>query len=145
VIDRTNGSLFMRLGVLCDHALMGQDGKLSLIGIFDHIGVIHVPAQHPRFFVVSVMQGHATTNKVDMELAAPDGRVLMHESIGIDPEMIAQGNGNLIAEVTMLPLEQVGRYEFRMLSEGRALGVIPLNVMLVETPQQAPAQALPRA
>ncbi len=145
MLDRSYSSLSSRLGVLCDHALIGQDGKLSVIGIFDHIAVVRLPAQHPKFFVVCVLQGATTASSVEMELIAPDGRVLMHESIPVDPESISQGTGNLMAEITMLPLEQVGRYEFRMLSEGRELGRIALTVSLVSD-QAAPAQhELPRA
>jgi hypothetical protein len=59
--------------------------------------------------------------------------------------MIAQGNGNLIAEVTMLPLDQVGRYDFRMLAGGRRLGVIQLYVSLVENSQPPLLHAVPRA
>jgi hypothetical protein len=145
VLDRSLGSLTMRLGVLCDHAMVGQDGKLSVIGIFDHIGVLQLPAQHPRFFVVAVLQGDAPSDQIELELAAPDGKSLMRESIGIDPEAIAQGSGNLIAEVTMLPLEQSGRYEFRMNSQGRALGIIPLTVDTVEMNQPPQLHAVPRA
>jgi hypothetical protein len=134
----------MRLGVLCDHALVGQDGKLSIIGIFDHIGVMQLPAQHPRFFVVAVLQGESQANQVQMELVAPDGRTLMHESIAIDPEAVAQGSGNLIAEVTMLPLEMTGRYEFRIHGEGGVLGAITLTVDSVQMNQPPPLHLVPR-
>jgi hypothetical protein len=135
----------MRLGALCDHALVGQDGKLSLIGIFDHIGVMQLPAQHPRFFVVSVLHGETTSEAVEMELVAPDGRSLIREAIAIDPENVSMGNGNLIAEITMLPLDQTGRYEFRMSAEGRIIGVVALTVSLVESNQPPQLHALPRA
>ena len=138
-------SLRMRLGVLCDHALIGQDGKLSLIGIFDHIGVTQIPAQHPRFFVVAVLQGYTESGQVEMEFAAPDGRVLMREAIHIDPGAIAQGSGNLLAEITMLPFEATGQFQFRLYGEGRLLGTIPLHVNMVQAePQQRP-DLLPRA
>lgn len=145
MLDNTGGSLIMRLGVLCDHALIGQDGKLSLIGIFDHIGVVQLPAQHPRFFVVAVLQGETETNQVAMELAAPDGRTLMHEQITIDPEAITEGSGNLIAEVTMLPLEMTGRYEFRLFVENRLLGLIPLTIDAVDLNQPTQLHVVPRA
>ena len=145
MLERTSNSLFMRLGVLCDHALIGQDGKLSLIGIFDHIGVVQLPAQHPRFFVVAVLQGEAHGRFVEMELAAPSGQTLMREQIGIDPAAISEGSGNLIAEVTMLPLEMTGRYEFRLHADGQVLGVIPLTVDAVDTNQPAHLHVVPRA
>jgi hypothetical protein len=145
LIDRTQGNLNMRLGVLCDHSMIGQDGKLSIIGIFDHIGVLRLPAQHPRFFLVCVLNGTTTIPAVEMELIAPDSRILMHESIPVDPEQVSQGNGNLLAEITMLPLEQTGRFEFRILSAGRELGRVPLNVSLVDDQQAQLPQDLPRA
>ncbi len=145
MLDRSVGTLIMRLGVLCDHALISQDGKLSLIGIFDHIGVMQLPAQHPRFFVVAVLQGEAKQSQVHMELAAPDGRSLMREAIAIDPDAIAEGSGNLIAEITMLPLEMTGRYEFRMYGDGAMLGAIPLTVNTVAANEPTPLHLVPRA
>jgi len=145
VLERPVAALNLRLGVLCDHAMIGQDGKLSLIGIFDHIGVLQLPAQHPRFFVVAVLQGEAQSAQVGMELVAPDGRTLMQEAIPIDPDAIAAGSGNLIAEVTMLPLEMTGRYEFRMHADGQVLGAIALTVDAVEPAQPTPLHVVPRA
>ena len=69
----------------------------------------------------------------------------MQEQIGIDPEAIAAGSGNLIAELTMLPLELTGRYEFRLYSEGQVLGVIPLTVDAVDMNQPAQLHVVPRA
>jgi hypothetical protein len=145
-ISALSDRLTLRLGALCDHALIGQDGKLSLIGIFDHIGVTRLPAQHPRFFVVIVLQGNAVEPQVEMELLGPDGATLMKEAIPIDPASVAQGSGNLLAEVNMLSLEPPGTFQFRVSSAGRVLGVLALHVDLIsgdQTPAD-PASA-PRA
>jgi hypothetical protein len=145
-ISALGDRLSLRLGVLCDHALIGQDGKLSLIGIFDHIGVTQLPAQHPRFFVVVVLQGSAVEPQVEMELISPNGTTMMHEAIPIDPMAISQGSGNLIAEVNMLSLDQPGTFQFRLSGGGRVLGVVPLHVDLVSAEQSAPDPAsIPRA
>ena len=45
----------IRLAALCDHALVGQDGKVSLLGIFRNISVSGLPAQHPRMFLVAIL------------------------------------------------------------------------------------------
>jgi hypothetical protein len=145
-ISAQGDRLTLRLGALCDHALIGQDGKLSLIGIFDHIGVNRLPAQHPRFFVVIVLQGNAVEPQVELELIAPDGATMMREAIPIDPAAIAQGTGNLLAEVNMLSLEQPGTFQFRVSSAGRVLGVLTLHVDLVPGDQAPPDPAsVPRA
>ncbi|HXT34412.1 MAG TPA: hypothetical protein VN837_02435 [Chloroflexota bacterium] len=138
--------LTLSLGILCDHALIGQDGKLSLIGIFDHIGVSQLPAQHPRFFVVVVLQGSSHEQQVEMEFVAPDGRSLMREAIPIDPQAVAQGNGKLLAEINMLVLDQPGTFEFRVSGGGRQLGNIPLHVDHVQPDQQVTGPTpVPRA
>ena len=145
-ISAIGDRLTLRLGALCDHALIGQDGKLSLIGIFDHIGVTRLPAQHPRFFVVVVLQGNAVEPQVEMELIAPDGATMMREAIPIDPTAIAQGSGNLLAEVNMLSLEQPGTFQFRLSGGGRVLGALALHVDLIPG-EQAPtgSASVPRA
>jgi len=135
--------LSLQLGVLCDYAMISQDGKLSLIGIFDRIGVMQVPVHHPRFFVVAALHGETEVNAVEMELVTPDGRSIMRQQIGIDPEAISAGNGNLLLEVTMLPLEMVGRYEFRLHAGDDVLGMIPLTVAPVNMNQPAPLHIVP--
>jgi hypothetical protein len=73
--------------------------KLSLIGILTD-GVVQLPAQQPTLFVWSrsCREMHRAV-KIEMELVAPSGQTLMQEQINIDPEAIAQGSGNLIAEI----------------------------------------------
>lgn len=142
--DHTDDALNLRFGVLCDYAMISGDGKLSIIGIFDHIGVMQLPVQHPRFFIVAVLQGQASSNVVEMELVAPDGRSLTRQEITIDPNAIAAGSGNLIAEVTMLPFEAPGKYEFRVHADGEELGVMPLIVDLINGGQQSPLHLVPR-
>ncbi len=120
----------MRLGVLCDHALVGQDGKLSLIGIFDRIAVPGVPVQHPRFFVVAVFDMAPGDYVVRVELLDPTGsNVLQDQGVEIPVSVVAPGqSGNLVAELNMLPLEFAGRYDFNLYVGTERVGTISLTV-----------------
>ncbi len=120
----------MRLGVLCDHAMVSQDGKLSLIGIFDRIAVPGLPVQHPRFFVVAVFDMAPGEYTVRVELIDPTGASVLQEQ-GVEiPVGVAEAgqSGNLVAELNMLPLEFAGRYDFNLYVGTDRLGSISLNV-----------------
>ena len=123
----------MRLGVLCDHALIGQDGKLSLIGIFDRIAVPGLPSQHPRFFVVAIFDMAPGNHVVRVELLDPTGHSVLQnqggEGVEIPVSVAGLGqSGNLIAELNMLPLEFAGRYDFNLYVGEDRVGLITLTV-----------------
>jgi hypothetical protein len=126
----------MRLGVLCDHALVSQDGKLSLIGIFDRIAVPGLPIQHPRFFVVAVFDMAPGNHTVRVELLDPTGHsVLQEQGVEIPVSVAAAGqSGNLVAELNLLPLEFAGRYDFNLYVGDDRVGTIPLNVEVGNPP-----------
>jgi hypothetical protein len=63
----------IRLAALCDHALVGQDGKVSILGVFRNISVTGLPAQHPRMFLVAILGLDAGTHAVVVRLRKPDG------------------------------------------------------------------------
>ena len=64
----------IRLAALCDHALVGQDGKVSLMGIFRNISVSGLPAQHPRMFVVAILGLEVGAHTVKVRLLRPECR-----------------------------------------------------------------------
>src|SRR5579864_7911074 len=120
----------MRMGVLCDHALISQDGKLSLIGIFDRIMVPGLPIQHPRFFVVAVFDMAPGNHKVRVELLDPTGHNVLQEQ-GVEIPVSVPGigqSGNLLAELNMLPLDFAGRYDFNLYVGEDRVGTISLTV-----------------
>lgn len=46
--------------VVADYALVDQSGKLSVLGIFQHIWVQQFPAMHPRLHLVLRLKGKRT-------------------------------------------------------------------------------------
>src|SRR2546426_1061592 len=57
-----NGQRLMHLdfAVVADYALVDQAGKLSVLGVFQHIWVQQFPAMHPRLHLVLRLKGKRT-------------------------------------------------------------------------------------
>jgi len=119
----------VRLAVLCDHALVGQDGKLSLLGIFRNISVSDLPAQHPRMFVVCVLGLDQGQHAVVVRLLDPEGSPAMPNA----PEMVVHSSGsaqdvNVVVELNNLSFGAYGNYRFDIEVDGRTVGALPVSI-----------------
>src|SRR5947207_12950889 len=52
--------MYLDFAVIADYALVDQAGKLSVLGIFQHIWVQQFPAMHPRLHLVLRLKGKRT-------------------------------------------------------------------------------------
>src|SRR3989454_4383673 len=52
--------MHLDFAVIGDYALVDQAGKLSVLGIFQHIWVQQFPAMHPRLHLVLRLKGKRT-------------------------------------------------------------------------------------
>src|SRR6266702_3808345 len=52
--------MILDFAVIADYALVDQAGKLSVLGIFQHIWVQQFPATHPRLHLVLRLKGRRT-------------------------------------------------------------------------------------
>ena len=119
----------VRLAVLCDHALVGQDGKLSLVGIFRNISVSDLPAQHPRMFVVAILGLDQGQHAVVVRLLDPEGKPAMPQA----PEMAVHSSGtgqdvNVVVELNNLSFGTYGTYRFDIEVDGRTIGALPVSI-----------------
>lgn len=120
----------IRLAVLCDHALVGQDGKVSVLGIFRNISVSDLPAQHPRMFVVAVLGLDAGAHEVVVQLRGPDGRPAMQHA----PEMTVHSSGdsqdvNVIVELNNLSFASYGEFRFDLDVDGHTLESLSISIV----------------
>ncbi len=120
----------IRLAVLCDHALVGQDGKVSVMGIFRNISVSDLPAQHPRMFVVAVLGLDAGAHAVVVQLRGPDGRPAMQHA----PEMTVHSSGdsqdvNVIVELNNLSFASYGEYRFDLDVDGHTTESLAVSIV----------------
>ena len=52
--------MHLDFAVVADYALVDQSGKMSVLGIFQHIWVQQFPAMHPRLHLVLRLKGKRT-------------------------------------------------------------------------------------
>src|SRR5256885_14820391 len=52
--------MYLDFAVVADYALVDQAGKLSVLGVFQHIWVQQFPAMHPRLHLVLRLKGKRT-------------------------------------------------------------------------------------
>lgn len=119
----------VRIAVVCDHALVGQDGKLSLLGIFRNISVSDLPAQHPRMFLVAVLGLDQGQHAVVVRLLDPEGTPAMPHP----PEMTVHSSGtgqdvNVVVELNNLSFTAYGTYQFDLEVDGRTIGALPVSI-----------------
>jgi hypothetical protein len=126
----------MRLdfAVVCDYAIVDQYGKLSVLGIFQHIWVAQFPALHPRLHLVLRLKGKRT------EVGEHPVRIRLRDEAGAE---ILAGNGTVVfaepaAGVTEVeagavlvfdvPFPHAGRYVFEIAVDRDVQATVPLTV-----------------
>lgn len=136
--------MHLDFAVVADYALVDQSGKLSVLGIFQHIWVQQFPAMHPRLHLVLRLKGKRTEvgeHAVQIRLLDEEGS----ESLG--------GSGNVTfaeppAGVTEIeagailvfdvPFPHAGVYRFEITIDGEQKAAVPVTVSQLPPPAPGP-------
>ena len=125
----------IRLAALCDHALVGQDGKVSILGVFRNISVTALPAQHPRMFLVAILGLDPGTHQVVVRLRKPDGGQSMPNAPELAVNAIAGQDVNVIVELNNLSFATFGTHRFDLDIDGAVAGSLPVTIVQMAPPQ----------
>jgi uncharacterized protein DUF6941 len=128
--------------VLADYALIDQQGKLSVLGLFQHVWVPHFPAVHPRAHLVLRLRGRRTeigehhmrirfVDDQNTKLVEGEGSV----HFGEPPAGVVDVEAGAVL-VFDLPLPRAGVYAFEISLDGAEEYRVPLSVGLM--PGSAP-------
>lgn len=135
--------MIVALAVVCDHALIDQAGKLSVIGIFERIWVERFPAVHPRLHLVLRLKGRRTEigrHPLLIQLLDPDGREVLRGDgavqIGEPPAGVTEVEAGAVMSFDV-PLERSGTYHFAITVDDEPAAEVPIVVT------QMPAGAAP--
>lgn len=120
--------------VVCDYALVDQYGKLSVMGIFQHIWVAQFPAVHPRLHLVLRLKGKRTEvgqHQVKIRLTGPDGSEILSGDGTVNfaepPAGITEIEAGAIL-VFDVPFAQAGRYQYEITVDGGMQTTLPITV-----------------
>lgn len=120
--------------VACDYAVIDQYGKLSVLGIFQHIWVARFPAVHPRLHLVLRLKGKRT------EIGEHRVRIRLYDQ---DRKEVIKGDGTVnfseppagVTEIEAgcvlvfdVPFEHAGRYVFEISVDEEVGTEVPITV-----------------
>ncbi len=131
--------------VVCDYAVVDQYGKLSVLGIFQHIWVAQFPAVHPRLHLVVRLKGKRTEvgqHNVRIRLRDADGAEVLSGdgtvTLAEPPAGVTEVEAGAIL-VFDVPFSHPGRYAFDITLDGELQASVPLTV--AQSPGPAPPGA----
>jgi hypothetical protein len=130
--------------VACDYAIIDQHGKLSVLGIFQHIWAARFPSVHPRLHLVVRLRGKRTEvgehglqirllDDDDAEVLSGDGTVTFNEP----PAGVTDLEAGAVLAFDV-PLQKPGRYRFEIAVDGSVQATVPIGVS--QTPQTPPTR-----
>ncbi len=129
------------LAVLCDYAIVDRLGKLSVMGIFEHLWIQQFPAVHPRVHLVLRLKGRRTEigdhavrirllDEEDNEILGGNGVVTLSEPPAGVVDWLDAGTV-LVFDV---PLTKPGPYRFDIYVDDAVLASVPMTVALASKP-----------
>jgi len=127
-------AMHLDFAVVADYALVDQAGKISVLGIFQHIWVQQFPAMHPRLHLVLRLKGKRTeigehgvqirlVDEQDTEILGGNGSVTFAEPPAGVTEIEAAAV--LVFDV---PFPHPGVYRFDITVDGERAAQVPITV-----------------
>lgn len=138
----------VRLALLADFANVTAEGKLNIIGTFDHIAVSSFPAIHPQMQLILRLEAHASEkgrpHRIDIRMLDPGGRTVFDITGEIVPRGGAPGERvatNQVIGINNLRLETEGEYTVAIFIDGQLATELPLRVSRLVNGGTPPALA----
>lgn len=114
---------------LCDYAIVDQQGKLSVLGIFNQLNVVKFPGGLPKFyFVASILGEPFTSYTVTFKAHEENSSKLIANKDG-HLQTGASGRTNLIIDVVNVAFEKVGNYAFSIYDGETKIATTKLEVL----------------
>lgn len=122
---------------MADYALIDQQGKLSVLGLFQHVWVPHFPAVHPRAHLVLRLRGRRTEigeHRMRIRFVDDEGNKLVEGEgavhFGEPPAGVVDVEAGAVL-VFDLPLPRAGAYAFEISLDADQEYRVPLSVGLM--------------
>ncbi len=140
----------VQLALVCDHAIIDQHGKLSVLGIFDRIWVERFPAIHPRLHLVLRLKGRRTEvgdHAVLIQLLDDTGREILRGEGNVQIGEPPAGVTDIEAAAVLafdVPLERPGICTFEIAVDGARVASVPITVaQMSASTHSAPPPPMP--
>ncbi len=115
--------------VLCDHASISQEQKLSIIGIFDQFFVANLPTAWPKMYLVAVIKGDAGKEyPLTLKLMPPAGAQANFPDKQFQITLGQNGKANVMTELVNFPLSTAGVHKIHLMSSKDQIAQIEFKV-----------------
>ncbi|PYO28986.1 MAG: hypothetical protein DMD73_03585 [Gemmatimonadetes bacterium] len=126
--------MHLDFAVVADYAIVDQAGKLSVLGMFQHIWVQQFPAMHPRLHLVLRLKGKRTEvgeHHVQIRLLDEQHQEILggtgNVSFAEPPAGVTDIEAGAIL-VFDVPFPHAGAYRFEITIDGQGKAAVPLTV-----------------
>jgi len=118
---------------IADYALLSEDKKLSVIGIFDKVLVQELPASHSKLSFVAVLKGEPhKESQLKIKAVSPSKTELFSANANI--KFGENGKTNLVSNLEGFPFPEVGSYSFIIELDGSLIAEYALDVIQLNPP-----------
>lgn len=122
---------------LCDYSLVDQQGKVSIIGIFDEFRVEKFPTGFIDKFLVATIHGEPSTPyKLTIEMEKDNNKHNLLRPTIVDTKTSPNGKTNLIIRLTNVGFEKEGDYFFKIYNGNELVGSTHLKVIRIQKPEE---------
>ena len=136
--------MHLDFAVVADYALVDQAGKISVLGIFQHIWVQQFPALHPRLHLVLRLKGRRTEigeHRVQIRLVDEAGAEILGGNGTVTFAEPPAGVTDIEAAAILVfdvPFPHPGVFRFEITIDGARAAEVPLSVSQMPPPGAAP-------
>ena len=126
--------MHLDFAVVADYALVDQSGKMSVLGIFQHIWVPQFPAMHPRLHLVLRLKGKRTEigeHRVQIRLLDEEDTELLGGAGTVNFAEPPAGVTEIEAAAVLVfdvPFPRAGQYRFEITVDGDRKATVPITV-----------------
>ncbi len=126
--------MHLDFAVVSDYALVDQAGKISVLGIFQHIWVQQFPAMHPRLHLVLRLKGRRTEigeHAVQIRLVDEQGTEVLGGNGNVNFAEPPAGVTEIEAAAILVfdvPFPHAGAYRFEITIDGDQAAGVPITV-----------------
>ncbi len=127
---------------VCDYAFRDEQGKLCLIGMFDHLASVQLPGRLPMLCVAFGLTDGLGEYPVSLRVTRPSGE---NQDFPLPPVQLKDRHAKARAVVRLasMPFPEFGTYVFQLVVDGQPMDAPVHVVEHVQARQQAPPQPPP--
>lgn len=119
----------------CDYAMVSQENKLSIIGIFDEVRVTQLPGGLASAAVVAIVTGNPDTS-YQLTIRGDKGDKNIFKPLEINFRTGISGSSNITINLNNLGFPEEGEYRFVLQHEKKEIGHAAIKV--ITAPQNKP-------